>query len=38
MNKNKRSDCGCGAEHAESLERRTLGILLVINACMFVVV
>lgn len=30
------SDCGCGAEHAESLERRTLGILLAINACMFV--
>ena len=31
------SDCGCGAEQAESLEKKTLIILLSINAFMFVV-
>jgi Co/Zn/Cd efflux system component len=30
------SDCGCGAEQAESLEKKTLLILLSINAFMFV--
>ncbi|WP_196157190.1 cation transporter [Reinekea sp. G2M2-21] len=30
------SDCGCGAEQAESLERKTLLVLLAINAFMFV--
>ena len=30
------SDCGCGAEQADELERRTLIILLLINAFMFV--
>lgn len=30
------SDCGCGAEQAESLEKKTLIILLSINAFMFV--
>jgi len=30
------SDCGCGAEQAESLERKTLKILLSINALMFI--
>ncbi|MDX1473721.1 MAG: cation transporter [Reinekea sp.] len=30
------SDCGCGAEQAESLERKTLLILLAINGFMFV--
>ena len=30
------SDCGCGAEQADELERRTLIILLSINAFMFV--
>lgn len=30
------SDCGCGAEQAESLERKTLIVLLAINALMFV--
>ncbi len=29
------SDCGCGAEQAHELERRTLVILLIINAVMF---
>lgn len=30
------SDCGCGADQAESLERKTLIVLLAINALMFV--
>lgn len=30
------SDCGCGAEQADALERKTLSILLSINAFMFV--
>jgi cation diffusion facilitator family transporter len=30
------SDCGCGAERADELERKTLLILLFINAFMFV--
>lgn len=30
------SDCGCGSEQAESLERKTLIVLLSINAFMFV--
>lgn len=30
------SDCGCGAEQAEKLERKTLIVLLAINAFMFV--
>ena len=30
------SDCGCGTEQADQLERKTLIILLVINAVMFV--
>ena len=30
------SSCGCGAEQAESMERKTLIILLAINAFMFV--
>ncbi len=30
------SDCGCGAEQADELERKTLVILLSINAFMFV--
>ena len=30
------SDCGCGAEQAESLEKKTLIVLLSINAFMFV--
>jgi len=30
------SDCGCGAEQAEKLERKTLILLLSINAFMFV--
>ncbi len=30
------SDCGCGAEQAESLERKTLLVLLAMNAFMFV--
>ncbi len=30
------ADCGCGAEQADELERRTLIILLLINAFMFV--
>jgi Co/Zn/Cd efflux system component len=30
------SDCGCGAEQAESLERKTLLVLLAINGFMFV--
>jgi len=29
------SDCGCGTEHAEKLERNTLVALLTINAVMF---
>ncbi|MDX1342707.1 MAG: cation transporter, partial [Reinekea sp.] len=29
------SDCGCGAEQAESLERKTLLVLLAINGFMF---
>ncbi|MDX1342963.1 MAG: cation transporter, partial [Reinekea sp.] len=32
----KMSDCGCGAEQAESLERKTLLVLLAINGFMFV--
>ncbi|MGX9367220.1 hypothetical protein ACTVJH_14480 [Desulfoplanes sp. PS50] len=32
------SDCGCRAKLAERLKKRTLGILLAINAFMFVVV
>lgn len=31
------SDCGCGTEHAEKLERKTLVALLVINVVMFLV-
>ncbi|MDX1812606.1 MAG: cation transporter, partial [Gammaproteobacteria bacterium] len=31
------SDCGCGAEQADTLERKTLIALLLINALMFVV-
>ncbi|WP_097458688.1 cation transporter [Mangrovitalea sediminis] len=31
------SDCGCGAEQAETLERKTLIVLLSINALMFMV-
>jgi cation diffusion facilitator family transporter len=31
------SDCGCAAEQADELERRTLVILLSINAIMFVI-
>ncbi len=31
------SDCGCGAEQADKLERKTLVMLLAINASMFVV-
>ena len=31
------SECGCGADQAEKLERKTLVILLAINAVMFVV-
>lgn len=31
------SDCGCGTEKAEKLERKTLVALLVINAVMFLV-
>lgn len=31
------SDCGCGTEQADSLERKTLIILLLINAFMFVI-
>lgn len=31
------SDCGCGAEHAEKLEKNTLIVLLSINAFMFVI-
>lgn len=30
------SDCGCGAEQAERLEKKTLVVLLFINALMFV--
>jgi cation diffusion facilitator family transporter len=30
------ADCGCGAEHADKLERRTLVVLLAINGTMFV--
>ena len=30
------SECGCGAEQADKLERKTLIVLLVINAVMFV--
>ena len=30
------SECGCGAEQADKLERQTLIVLLVINAVMFV--
>jgi Co/Zn/Cd efflux system component len=29
--------CGCGAEQAAELQRRTLWVVLVINAAMFVV-
>jgi len=29
------SDCGCGTEHAEKLERKTLVVLLSVNAAMF---
>ena len=29
------SDCGCGTEQAEKLERKTLVVLLAINAVMF---
>lgn len=29
------SDCGCGAEQADSLERKTLVVLLIINGFMF---
>ncbi|WP_407929728.1 cation transporter [Kangiella shandongensis] len=31
------SDCGCGAEQADKLEKKTLRMLLAINAFMFVV-
>lgn len=31
------SECGCGADQAETLERKTLIILLAINALMFVI-
>lgn len=31
------SDCGCGAEETERLERKTLYSLLVINAVMFII-
>lgn len=31
------SNCGCGAEQAESLEKKTLIILLIINALMFII-
>ena len=30
-------ECGCGSDQAEKLERKTLVILLAINAVMFVV-